>query len=107
MIDTLLITVRNEYAESILGESERAGRLKKTLDKRMPVAELRHHLGDEGDASKNHRNCTVLKILLVPCREYQLDVSRDSLSCFGSQLAAKYQRRTSALTTLSACTHVA
>jgi putative transposase len=44
LIDQLLAQVQHKNAESVLGESELAGPLKKQLVKRMLAAELNHHL---------------------------------------------------------------
>jgi transposase-like protein len=93
LIDQLLATVQNKDAESILGESGLAGQLKKMLAERMLSAELTHHLAQEEQASKNHRNGTSPKTVLAPGGELQLDVPRDRLSRFEPKLVAKHQRR--------------
>ncbi|CBW76506.1 Transposase (plasmid) [Mycetohabitans rhizoxinica HKI 454] len=58
LIDQLLAQVQSKDAESILGESGLAGRLKKQLAERMLAAELTHHLESEVEQGKdgNHRN---------------------------------------------------
>ena len=66
LIDQLLAQVQNKDAESILGESGLAGQLKKLLAERMLTAELTHHLANEDEASKNHRNGSTSKRVLVP-----------------------------------------
>jgi transposase-like protein len=93
LIDQLLATVQNKDAESILGESGLAGQLKKMLAERMLSAELTHHLAQEEEASRNHRNGTSPKKVLAPGGELQLDVPRDRLSSFEPKLVAKHQRR--------------
>jgi transposase-like protein len=59
----------------------------------MLAAELTHHLANEGDSSKNHRNGTSPKKVLSPGGQLQLDVPRDRLSSFEPKLVAKHQRR--------------
>lgn len=93
LIDQLLATVQNKDAESILGESGLAGQFKKMLAERMLSAELTHHLAQEEDGSRNHRNGTSPKKVLAPGGELQLDVPRDRLSSFEPKLVAKHQRR--------------
>jgi hypothetical protein len=74
MIDQLLATVQDKDAESILDESGLAGQLKKMLAERMLSAELTHHLAQEEQGSRNHRNGTSPKKVLSPGGELQLDV---------------------------------
>jgi hypothetical protein len=93
LIDQLLATVQNKDAESILGESGLAGQLKKMLAERMLAAELTHHLANEDEPGKNHRNGTTPKKVLAPGGELHLDVPRDRLSSFEPKLVAKHQRR--------------
>jgi len=85
LIDQLLAQVENKDAESILGESDLAGQLKKMLAERMLSAELSHHLANEGEGSKNHRNGSSPKKLLTPGGELNLDIPRDRLSSFEPQ----------------------
>src|SRR5437868_7464480 len=93
LIDQLLAQVQDKDAESILGESGLAGQLKKMLAERMLSAELSHHLANEGEASKNHRNGSSAKKVLTPGGELHLDIPRDRLSSFEPKLVAKHQRR--------------
>jgi transposase-like protein len=93
LIDQLLAQVENKDAESILGESGLAGQLKKMLAERMLSAELSHHLANQGEGSKNHRNGSSPKTVLTPGGELNLDVPRDRLSSFEPKLVAKHQRR--------------
>jgi putative transposase len=79
LIDQLLAQVENKDAESILGESGLAGQLKKMLAERMLSAELSHHLADEDQSSKNHRNGSSPKKVLTPGGELNLDIPRDRL----------------------------
>jgi transposase-like protein len=58
LIDQLLAHVQNKDAESILGESGLAGQFRKMRAERMLAAELTHHLANEEETSKNHRNGT-------------------------------------------------
>ena len=59
----------------------------------MLSAELRHHLANEGEGSKNHRNGTSPKRVMTPGGELNLDIPRDRLSSFEPKLVAKHQRR--------------
>lgn len=97
LIDQLLAQVENKDAESILGENGLAGQLNKMLAERMLWAELSHHLASEGEGegegSKNHRNGSSPKKVLIPGREFNLDIPRDRLSSFEPKLVAKHQRR--------------
>ena len=93
LIDQLLAQVENKDAESILGESGLAGQLKKMLAERMLSAELNHHLANEAEASRNHRNGSSPKKVLTAGGELQLDIPRDRLSSFEPQLVGKHQRR--------------
>lgn len=95
LIDQLLAQVENKDAESILGESGLAGQLKKMLAERMLSAELNHHLANEEEGSKNHRNGSSPKKVLTPGGELNLDIPRDRLSSFEPKLVAKHQRRIS------------
>ncbi len=95
LIDQLLAQVENKDAESILGESGLAGQLKKMLAERMLSAELNHHLANEEEGTKNHRNGSSPKKVLTPGGELHLDVPRDRLSSFEPKLVAKHQRRMS------------
>jgi transposase-like protein len=96
LIDQLLAQVENQDAESILGESDLAGQLKKMLlAERMLSAELSHHLASEEEGGKNHRNGSSPKKVLTPGGELHLDIPRDRLSSFEPRLVAKHQRRMS------------
>jgi hypothetical protein len=88
LIDQLLAQVENKDAESILGESGLAGQLKKMLAERMFLAELSHHLANEEEGGKNHRNGSSPKKVLTPGGELKLDVPRDRLSSFEPKLVA-------------------
>lgn len=95
LIDQLLAQADGQDAESILGESGLAGRLKKQLAERMLAAELTHHLATEAKHGQtgNHRNGSSSKTVLTPNGELELAIPRDRLTTFEPQLIAKYQRR--------------
>jgi hypothetical protein len=65
LIDQLLAQVENKDAESILGESGLAAQLK-MLAERMLSAELSHHLANEEEGGKSHRNGSSPKKVLTP-----------------------------------------
>jgi IS5 family transposase len=62
------------------------------LVERVLAAELTHHLANEDEASRNHRNGTTPRKVLASGGELQLDVPRDRLSSFEPKLLAKHQR---------------
>ena len=100
LIDLLLCELEGKDAESVLGSSGLAGRLKKQLAERMLAAELSHHLdteaaagGDQPAKPGNPRNGTSAKTVLTPNGALPLDIPRDRLSIFEPQLIAKHQRR--------------
>lgn len=100
LIDQLLSELKGKDAQSVLGESGLAGRLKKQLAERMLAAELVHHLDSEAAAAGdkqvkpgNHRNGTSAKTVITPSGALPLDIPRDRLSTFEPQLIAKHQRR--------------
>ena len=99
LIDQLLCELEGKDAESVLGSSGLAGRLKKQLAERMLAAELSHHLdtettGGEKPAQRgNHRNGTSAKTVITPEGALPLNIPRDRLSTFEPQLVAKHQRR--------------
>ena len=100
LIDELLSELKNKDAQSVLGESGLAGRLKKQLAERMLAAELSHHLDREAAAAHelqvtpdNHRNGTSAKTVMTPSGALPLNIPRDRLSTFEPQLVAKHQRR--------------
>jgi putative transposase len=100
LIDLLLCELEGKDAESVLGSSGLAGRLKKQLAERMLAAELSHHLdteaaagGDQPAKPGNPRNGTSAKTVLTPNGALPLDIPRDRLSTFEPQLIAKHQRR--------------
>jgi len=77
LIEQLLAQVKNKDAEAILGETSLAGQLKKMLVERMFSAELNHHVDNEGEAVKNHRNGSSAKKVVTPGGELQLDIPCD------------------------------
>lgn len=91
MIDQLLAQVENKDAGSIFGESGLARQLKKMLAERMLSAELSHHLANEDEGSKNHRNGSNPKKVLTPGGELNLDVLRDHLSSFEPKTVVNHQ----------------
>jgi hypothetical protein len=97
LIDQLLAQAQNKDAESIPGESDLAGLLKKQLAERMLAAELTHHLADEAEAEQgkagNNRNGTSPKTVMTPNGELSLDIPRDQQTTFEPQLVAKHQHR--------------
>ena len=100
LIDQLLGELKGKDAESVLGTSGLAGRLKKQLAERMLAAELTHHLnaealthGDNPAKPANHRNGSSAKTVITPNGALPLDIPRDRLSTFEPQLIAKHQRR--------------
>ena len=100
LIDQLLGELKGKDAESVLGTSGLAGRLKKQLAERMLAAELTYHLnaealthGDNPAKPANHRNGTSAKTVLTASGALPLDIPRDRLSTFEPQLVAKHQRR--------------
>ena len=100
LIDQLLSELKSKDAQSILGESGLAGRLKKQLAERMLAAELSHHLDSEAAAagenavnSGNHRNGSSAKTVITPNGALPLDIPRDRLSTFEPQLVVNPQRR--------------
>ena len=100
LVDQLLAELKGKDAETVLGTSGLAGRLKKQLAERMLAAELSHHLRGEAAQSadtlarrRNHRNGTSAKTVMTPDGALPLDIPRDRLSTFEPQLVAKHQRR--------------
>jgi putative transposase len=68
--------------------------LKKALAERVLNAEIDHHLeAGEADGRTNSRNGYGKKTVLTDTGRMGLEVPRDRLSSFDSQLIAKYQRR--------------
>lgn len=99
LIDQLLAQLQGKDAESVLGESGLAGKMKKQLAERMLAAELTHHLNAEAADTEqppkrgNHRNGSSAKTVITPEGPLPLDIPRDRLSTFEPQLVAKHQRR--------------
>ena len=59
LIDLLLCELEGKDAESVLGSSGLAGRLKKQLAERLLAAELSHHLDTEAEPAATSRQSQV------------------------------------------------
>lgn len=106
--DQLLAQMKGNDAENMLGESGLIGQLKKQLVERMLAAELTHHQAGEVADEKigNHRNGSSSKTVLIPNGALDLNIPRDRLATFESQLVENFSASCRGSTaTSSACTH--